>query len=262
MENCYNVKGRIFNVQRFSIHDGPGIRTIVFLKGCRLRCKWCCNPESQRYDIDVMNENGTPKTVGEDVTVAEVMKQVQRDKPYYSRSGGGLTLSGGEAFCQPQFAAALLTAARAEGFNTAVETAGFYPFENIEFALPLIDTVLMDIKNMNSAKHEQFTGQPNKLILGNAEQIAQNAKRLIIRVPVIPGFNDTDAEISAISRFASTLQGVTELHLLPYHRLGQDKYTQLGRQYELDGIEPPENPKMQRLLETARKSGLSCRIGG
>ncbi len=128
--------------------------------------------------------------------------------------------------------------------------------------MPLIDTVLMDIKNMNSAKHEQFTGQPNKLILGNAEQIAQNAKRLIIRVPVIPGFNDTDAEISAISRFAATLQGVTELHLLPYHRLGQDKYTQLGRQYELDGIEPPENPKMQRLLETARKSGLSCRIGG
>ncbi len=262
MENLLNTGGRIFNIQRFSIHDGPGIRTIVFFKGCSLRCRWCCNPESQKFEIETLIEAGKPKTVGRDVTVREVLAEVAKDKPYYSRSGGGLTLSGGEAFCQPDFAHALLKAAHEEGYNTAVETAGFYPFENIEKSLPYVDNVLMDIKCINSEKHKEFIGRPNDLILENAKKISSAAKNMVVRVPVIPGFNDSEEEILSIARFAATLKNVKEIHLLPYHRLGSDKYAGLGREYLLEGIEPPAKAKMNFLKEVVNRAGVDCRIGG
>ncbi len=262
MENLLNTGGRIFNIQRFSIHDGPGIRTIVFFKGCSLRCRWCCNPESQNFEIETLTEAGKPKTVGRDVTVREVLAEAQKDKPYYARSGGGLTLSGGEAFCQPDFAFALLKAAHDEGYNTAVETAGFYPFKNIEKSLPYIDNVLMDIKCVNSEKHKEFIGRPNELILENAKKISAAAKNMVVRVPVIPGFNDSEEEILRIARFAASLQNVKEVHLLPYHRLGSDKYAGLGRQYLLEAIEPPGAAKMNYLKEVVNRAGLNCRIGG
>ena len=124
MEDYKKTKGRIFDIQRYSIHDGNGIRTIVFLKGCVLRCRWCCNPESQEYAIQTMMVQGEPKIIGRDVTVAEVMETVEKDRPYYRRTGGGLTLSGGESLCQPEFAAALLRAAKENGINTAMESMG------------------------------------------------------------------------------------------------------------------------------------------
>ena len=165
MSDLLQVSGRIFDIQKFSVHDGPGIRTIVFLKGCALRCKWCCNPESQKYEIQTMMQNGKEKTVGRDVTVAEVLQIVKQDMPYYRRSGGGMTLSGGEMLCQSEFAYALLRAAKEAAINTAVETTGFAKWETIETLLPYIDTVLMDIKHVDSAKHKAFTTQPNELIL-------------------------------------------------------------------------------------------------
>ena len=129
MSDLLNVTGRIFDIQKFSVHDGPGIRTIVFLKGCALRCKWCCNPESQKSDIQVMVQNGKEKTVGRDVTVGEVLATVRQDMPYYRRSSGGMTLSGGEMLCQSDFAYALLRSAKEAAINTAVETTGFAPWE-------------------------------------------------------------------------------------------------------------------------------------
>jgi pyruvate formate lyase activating enzyme len=132
MDDLLKIKGRIFDIQRYSIHDGPGIRTIVFLKGCVMRCRWCCNPESQSYEIETMMVDGKPKTIGRDVTVEEVMKTVRRDSHYYWRSGGGLTLSGGESLCQPEFAYALLATAKAAGINTAMESMGCAKFEVIE----------------------------------------------------------------------------------------------------------------------------------
>ena len=144
-----NVKGRIFDIQRYSIHDGIGIRTIVFLKGCALRCRWCCNPESQSFDIETMMISGKPRVYGRDVTVREVMQTVRRDMPYYSRSDGGLTLSGGESLLQPEFAEALLKAGKALGVNTALESMGFAKYETIEGILPYLDTYLMDIKHMD-----------------------------------------------------------------------------------------------------------------
>ena len=262
MSDYLNVSGRIFDVQKFSVHDGPGIRTIIFLKGCALRCKWCCNPESQKYEIQTMMQNGKEKTIGRDVTVEEVLKIVKQDMPYYRRSGGGMTLSGGEMLCQSEFSYALLRSAKEASINTAVETTGFAPYEKIEKLLPYIDTVLMDIKHTNSAKHQQFTTQPNELILENAVKIADNAKKLIIRVPVIPTFNDTEEEIAGIAQFASGLKGVEEIHLLPYHRFGKDKYDGLGREYLMGEIPSPTEAKMQQLKTVAERYGLKCQIGG
>ena len=194
-----DTKGRVFDVQKYSIHDGPGIRTIVFLKGCVLRCKWCCNPESQEYKIQTMKVQGEDKVIGRDVTV-----------------------------------------------------------------IPYLDTYLMDIKHTNPAKHKEFTGRSNELMMENARKVALSGKtRLVIRVPVIPTFNDTVEEIQGIARFADTLPGVDKIHLLPYHRLGQDKYEGLGRPYLMGNVEPPSKEHMETLKKAVHAvCGLDCQIGG
>lgn len=264
MEDLTQVKGRIFDIQRYSIHDGPGIRTIVFLKGCVLRCRWCCNPESQEYRIQTMAVDGKEKVIGRDVSVAEVMETVEKDRGYYHRSGGGMTLSGGESLCQPKFAKALLAAAKSRGITTAMESMGCAPYEVIAEILPYLDTYLLDIKHTNPVKHKEFTGRSNELMLENARKIAFSKRTdLVIRVPVIPTFNETPEEIADIARFADKLPGVKKIHLLPYHRLGQDKYEGLGRTYTMEGILPPENEHMQMLKKTVENvSNLYCQIGG
>lgn len=258
------TKGRVFDIQRYSIHDGPGIRTIVFLKGCVLRCRWCCNPESQEYRIQTMKVQGEDKIIGRDVTVREMIEVVEKDRSYYSRSGGGLTLSGGESLCQPAFARDLLRAAKERGINTAMESMACASYETIEEILPYLDTYLMDVKHTNPAKHEEFTGKRNDLMLENARKVAASGKtNLVVRVPVIPTFNDSIPEIQDIARFANTLPGVKKIHLLPYHRLGQDKYAGLGREYLMEGIEPLSNEYMETLKKAVNAvSDLDCQIGG
>lgn len=249
-----NVKGRIFDIQRYSIHDGKGIRTIVFLKGCVLRCRWCCNPESQEYDVQTMRVAGKPKIIGKDVTVSEVMETVEKDRGYYRRTGGGLTLSGGECLCQPDFCEALLASAKQRGISTAIESMACAEWSVIERMLPHLDTYLMDIKHMRPDKHREFTGKSNELMLANAKRVAESGKtQLVIRVPVVPTFNATEEEIGAIAAFADSLPGVKKMHLLPYHRLGQDKYDGLGRNYEMAHITPPTEDLMQKLEAAARK---------
>ncbi len=264
MEDYKQTKGRIFDIQKFSIHDGDGIRTIVFLKGCVLRCRWCCNPESQEYKIQTMIVAGEPKVIGRDVTVEEVMKTVEQDRPYYYRSGGGLTLSGGESLCQPGFARDLLRAAKDRGINTAMESMACAKYEVIESILPYLDHYLLDIKHMNPAKHKEFTGKSNELMLENAKKIARSGRtRLSIRIPVIPTFNDSVEEIRAIAKYARELGNVEKVHLLPYHRLGQDKYDGLGREYLMKDIVPPAPGHMEKLRKAAEmESGLNCQIGG
>jgi pyruvate formate lyase activating enzyme len=260
--------GRIFAIQRYSLHDGDGIRTIVFCKGCSLRCRWCCNPEGQEKQKQIMRLPNETQTAGQDVTAAQVMDIVERDRPFYRRSGGGLTLSGGEILCQPSFALALLRIAKHTGISTAIETAAFAPSETIKPLLPLLDQCLLDIKHMDPVKHKAYTGQPNALILNNTRLIAayayasQTLLRLTIRVPVIPGFNDTEEEIRAIARFVREIF-VDEIHLLPYHRLGAGKYEALGRSYPMGDTPPPDEKKMQRLQEIVSSIGnLNCQIGG
>lgn len=264
MEDYLKTKGRIFDIQRYSIHDGNGIRTIVFLKGCVLHCRWCCNPESQSYEIETMMVQGEPKIIGEDTTVGEVMKTVEKDRTYYRRTGGGLTLSGGESLCQPKFARDMLRAAHEAGITTAMESMGCADYSVIEEILPYLDQYLLDIKQMNSKKHEEFTGRGNELMLENAKKIAASGMtELSIRIPVIPGFNDTPEEIRDIAVFTRELGHVKRLHLLPYHRLGQDKYDGLNRPYLMGEVKPSANEKMQMLLKVAEEfSGVECQIGG
>jgi len=259
--NYLDTSGRIFDIQRFSVHDGPGVRTIVFLKGCVLRCKWCCNPESQSYEIQNMESAGKVKIVGRDVTAREVLEIIEKDRIYYRRSGGGMTLSGGESLVQPEFALALLKGAKEMGINTAIETTSCAEYEVIERLLPYIDTYLMDIKHIDSDKHREFTGKDNSLILANAKRLAKDAKRLIVRVPVIPTFNDTPGEIHSIASYAKEI-GVDEIHLLPYHRLGTDKYRGLGREYLMGHIDLIPKEKIETLENVARSVGLICKIGG
>lgn len=264
MQDYLKTQGRIFDIQRYSIHDGNGIRTIVFLKGCVLRCRWCCNPESQSYEIQTMMVQGKPKVMGRDVSVQEVMEIVEKDRTYYRRTGGGLTLSGGESLCQPEFATALLKAAQERGISTAMESMGCAKWEVIDGLLPYLDQYLLDIKHMDPQKHKEYTGRTNELMLENAMKIARSGKtELSIRVPVIPGFNDTPEEIRDIAAYTRQLQNVKRMHLLPYHRLGQDKYEGLGRPYLMGDVKPPENEKMEILLRVAEEiSGIECQIGG
>ena len=213
---------------------------------------------------EVRKRLGEDKIIGRDVTVREMIEEVEKDRAYYYRSGGGITLSGGECMCQADFSRDLLRAAKERGINTAVESMACAPWEKIEQVLPYLDVYLMDIKHMDQEKHKEFTGRANGLMLENARRVALYGKtRLVIRVPVIPTFNDSVEEIQAIARFAASLPGVNKIHLLPYHRLGQDKYEGLGRPYLMEGILPPTAEHMQMLKNAVHAvCSLDCQIGG
>lgn len=298
-------KGYVFNIQRFSVHDGPGIRTVVFLKGCPLRCPWCSNPESQRPEREIMfhPENcigcgqcahacpagavdfSLPHRVdrakctgcgecekvcyanalvmaGEEKTVADVLRVLDRDSGFYRTSGGGITFSGGEPLAQHAYLEQLLAGCKASGWHTAIETTGFAARETLERILPLLDLILADVKHMDGAKHKEYTGVSNEGIQENIQFMAGAGKRVVIRVPVIPGFNDDPMNIRATAGFAKSLPSVEELHLLPYHRLGQEKYGYLCRDYRFDGIVPPPRKAMEGLKSLVESFGLRCSIGG
>lgn len=266
------LKGIIFDIQRYSIHDGPGIRTTVFLKGCPLSCFWCQNPESQALEPVILFDrsrctscgqcitacpsgansltdegikiargkctgcgkclevcpNEARKLAGRYVTVAEVMEEVLRDRKFYERSGGGVTLSGGEPTLQSEFALHILKKCQEAGLHTAMETCGYVPWQTLEKLLEFTDLVLYDIKCLDTKKHNKATGKPNDLIIANAKKIARS-KEMRVRVPLIPGFNDSEEEVSELVRFVKKELGPLKIDLLSYNKLGQDKYGRLER---------------------------------
>jgi len=298
------AQGTLFDIQRFSIHDGPGIRTLVFFKGCPLRCLWCDNPESwvstPELGFSIQNCIGCGQCfkvcptgaikddeervdrgkcivcgkcaevcyaraltiIGRTYTVEEVIAEVKKDIMFYRRSGGGVTVSGGEPLAQPEFLEALLRGLRSENVHIAIETTGYAREEVIRKIFPLIDLILYDIKHMDSEKHRKYTGVGNERIHHNARVAAGLGIPIIIRVPVIPGYNDSEANIRATVLFAQELGGVREFHLLPYHRLGQSKYRKLGRKYLLEGVKPPSQQQIEQLAKMVESYGLKCRIGG
>lgn len=280
--------GIVFNMQKFSVHDGKGIRTLVFLKGCPLRCRWCSNPESQRTRperafnptrcltaevcgrcaaacpsgaIVVVNgmlcndrskcaecfqcvdacPSGAQSLYGETLSVDDVLRRVEEDGVFYHRSGGGLTLSGGEAMMQPAFALALLREAHVRRINTVMETCGQYVWEHLEEACRNLNSLIFDIKHISSEKHRAFTGAGNETILGNFRRVCEIFPELpiLVRTPVIPGFNDTEEEITAIRNFIPRRANL-RYELLPYHRMGQPKYAYLGRDYAMKGAVLPD----------------------
>lgn len=301
----WDKKGVIFNIQRFSLHDGPGIRTIVFLKGCPLRCKWCCNPESQNIEKQIMFvksnciecfrclevcptgaiqlikekklfkekciacgkcvevcQANAMQMVGKEISVKEVLEEIKKDEIYYKYSNGGLTLSGGEALFQPEFAVELLKACKSYGFNTSIETTAFVSTDVIKQVIPFVDLVLLDLKMMNSELHKEYTGQNNEIIMKNAQYIASMGKQLIIRIPVIPEINDTYENVADTILFIKQLENVNEVHILPYHRLGVNKYDYLGYKYALGDKSISDGEKIKRLQAMVESNGLICKIGG
>jgi len=242
----------IFDMQRNSFTDGPGIRTTVFFKGCNLRCAWCHNPESQQAEaewllkpaqctgcgrcVDVRAENpdflcpnGARTGCGRRYTVAKLWEEIGKDRLFYDASGGGVTFSGGECMLRLDFLETILKRCKAEGIHTAVDTAGHVPYEAFERILPYTDLILYDVKCMDPVTHEQYTGVSNERILENLRRLLKTDTPLWIRIPIIPSVNDTEEEMRMLRDFLHSYGDPERIELLPYHALGEHKYQALGR---------------------------------
>ena len=283
--NTIERKAIIFNVQKYNTHDGPGVRTLVFFKGCPLRCKWCSNPEGleRKYqvmykadvcvqcgkcaevcpvNIHTMGQDGRSHQVSRDIdcigcrkceeaclvnaldiagekkTISELMEIVEEDRAFYDVSGGGVTLGGGEVTAQPEAATNLLMACKHRGLNTAIETCGYVKAENLEKIAEFVDLFLFDVKHMNSDKHFQWTGVRNEMILENLERLLQNRHNVKIRMPLLKGVNDKKEDIEKVIEFLipyKDQKNFKGIDLLPYHKLGVNKYRQLDMEYPVHG---------------------------
>jgi len=295
--------GTVFNIQRFSLHDGPGIRTTVFLKGCPLRCRWCHNPESlsPKPQLSLMasrcmgcgrcrevcpqgvhQEGKMPnyaaciacgacaeacpttalELLGKTMTAEEVLTEVVKDKAFYARSGGGLTLSGGEPAMQPEFALEVLKGARAAGVHTAIETAGHIDWKVYESFLPYLDMVLFDIKHMDPQKHKELTGQDNLKIHSNLRQLTADDKtvEVIVRTPVIPGCNDDPSSFEALAAFLHSLDRTPTVNVLPYNPLAGSKHPRLGMEYSLEGTQEADGVSPDTLCAQLCAAGIEAKV--
>ena len=311
--------GRIYDIQGFSVQDGPGIRTTAFLKGCPLRCPWCHSPESQAFykqlswmsmrclGLDAcksrcMNacpkgaiEEGPLKTdvqtgaqlrtvhvkrdlcdncgacadkcyaealtmCGKDYTSEELVNRLLQDKNFFENSGGGVTISGGEPLCQIDFVVEVLQGLKANGIHTALDTTGFAPWETLARTMPYVDLYLYDLKHMDSAKHKATVGVPNEQIKENVKKLAENGKKLQIRIPTIPRFNDDEENIRATAEFCTTLGDAVEvIQLLPYHNMGVMKYLRISDGKPMEAT-PPSDEKMAELKSIVASYGLKVTI--
>jgi pyruvate formate lyase activating enzyme len=294
------LTGSIFNIQKFSIHDGPGIRTTVFFKGCPLRCQWCHNPESQQTgqqvmiwsarcircgaciescpqgaitlgeagavtDLELCDQCGdciedcyaqARELVGREASVAEVMAEIESDRLFYEESGGGATFSGGEPLMQPDFLLALLKACKAQEIHTTVDTCGFASWNVLERVRPYTDLFLFDLKLMDDARHQQYTGSSNEPIMRNLRLLSESGQAIRLRIPVIPGINDGPEQIRQIGEFAAGLPHLDEVDILPYHNIAAEKYRRLNRVYELPNTPVPSEERMAEIAQALRGFGI------
>lgn len=270
------MKAIIFDIERNSYVDGPGIRTTVFFKGCNLKCTWCHNPESQDFKPQMMFYKdkckgcgkceeicATPnnctfcgkctfycpvdarKVCGKEYTAEEVFDEIVKDKSFYDTSGGGVTFSGGECMLQIDFLAEILKKCKENGIHTAVDTAGHIPFENFEKILPYTDLFLFDVKCYDCDMHKKYTGVDNAVIFKNLKSLSQKDTNIWVRIPIITGVNDNIEEMSKIKDFLSVCSNISKIELLPYHAMGENKYSAIGK--ECIPFKTPNQQKMQEL---------------
>lgn len=299
-------EGLIFDIKRYSIHDGPGIRTTVFLKGCPLNCRWCHNPEGRSASPEVMVRTGrclegcseclavcperalrkagpfpaldrlactvcgecaevcptgAIEMVGRRLSAIGLLREIEKDRVFYDESGGGVTFSGGEPLAQPEFLEELLGLCRSRGIHTAVDTCGLAAPEVLERIAAKADIFLFDLKTMDEQKHVAFTGESNRLILENLERLAGRGSRIIIRIPVVPGVNDDPGNIRRTASFLRSLGGISEISLLPYHRLGRDKSRGIDKEDSCQEFEPPAGESLEMMRTELETSGFLVKRG-
>jgi len=250
-------KGIIFNIQKFSINDGPGIRSTIFFAGCPLSCRWCSNPESQNRFREAAIATGDIKLIGKEWTVEEVLEEVEKDRDFYEESGGGITLSGGEVLQQHAFAVELLKEAHARGLHCAAETTGYASHEVFAEFIKHIDLLLFDMKHHDREMHHEKTGVYNDIILKNMRYAVEQGVPVNARIPVIPKFNASLSAAQGMSNLLVEL-GVKEVHLLPFHQFGEKKYEQLGAEYEMAGVKQLHPENLEKYIQVFLDKGLDA----
>jgi pyruvate formate lyase activating enzyme len=265
------MQGIVFDIKRFTVHDGPGIRTTVFFKGCPLQCFWCHNPESidkkpfqsiRKIKMDDIEFNQLEQ-VGKSISVGNVMDEINKDRIFMEESNGGVTFSGGEPTMQPEFLYQLLVNCKSEGLHTAVDTCGYASKQIIHHIIPYTDIFLFDLKHYKSDKHKEYTGKPNEIILENQELIIHNKKKIRIRIPVIPGFNNTINDLQLMAELLQSLHGeIEQVDLLPYHTIARNKYLRFGinnLMKEIKGLHKEDLIPAKKIFE---EKGFNVKIGG
>jgi pyruvate formate lyase activating enzyme len=247
--------GFISNIQRFTVHDGPGIRLTVFFQGCPLACWWCHNPECIRD----FRSKGHSRA--DEFTETQLLKEIQKELIFMDESGGGVTFSGGEPLWQPDFLRNMLTACREEEIHTAVDTSGFASQKVLESIIDLPDLFLFDLKIINDALHRKYTGVSNQVILKNLGTLNERNKNVIIRIPIVPGITDTEENIDDIQRLLSGMPNLIKVNLLPFHSMAESKYIRLNMPYKLTGLKESDEKRNKEIKKIFTRAGFDTCLG-
>jgi pyruvate formate lyase activating enzyme len=266
------MEGLIFSVKRYSIHDGPGIRVTFFMKGCPLSCKWCHNPEGispcpesvLRISRIGDREFSRLEMAGKFYTIENILEILEKERVFINQSKGGITFSGGEPMLQPDFLLDALKACVSSGYHTAIDTSGYAASESYSSIIHYTDLFLFDIKHLDEAKHYESTGVSNTGILENYRLLLKSGKDIIVRIPVIPGFNDDHDHLERLKDFiiSTKTASLKMISLLPFHKIGSSKYKRFNLSYRMENTEPPSEEEMQKIKELFLETGIKVKIGG